>query len=37
VPGVTSLDGLGHPWAPIAGDETLTLLGSLERQGATFA
>lgn len=37
VPGVTYLDDLGRPWPPIAGDETLTLLGSLERQRATFA
>jgi hypothetical protein len=34
---VTYLDDLGRPEPPIAGDETLTLLGSLERQRATFA
>jgi hypothetical protein len=34
---VTYLDDLGRPGPPIAGDETLTLLGSLERQRATFA
>ena len=28
---------MGHPQPPLAGDETATLLGSLERQRATFA
>ncbi len=30
-------DRKGHPEPPVAGDETATLLGSLERQRATFA
>ncbi len=30
------LDEHGHPEPPLAGDETATLLGSLERQRATF-
>ncbi len=30
-------DKQGHPEPPVAGDETATLLGSLERQRATFA
>jgi hypothetical protein len=34
---MTSLDGTGPPEPPLAGDETATLLGSLERQRATFA
>jgi Protein of unknown function (DUF664) len=34
---VTYLDDLGTPGPPIAGDDMLTLLGSLERQRATFA
>jgi hypothetical protein len=34
---MTYLDDLRDPWPPLAGDETLTLLGSLERQRATFA
>lgn len=34
---MTYLDDLGRPEPPIAGDETLALLGSLERQRATFA
>ena len=29
--------GHGHPEPPVAGDETATLLGSLERQRATLA
>jgi len=34
---MTDLDGLGRPEPPVAGDETATLLGSLERQRATLA
>jgi uncharacterized protein DUF664 len=34
---MTYLDELGRPDPPIAGDETLTLLGALERERATFA
>ncbi|MGZ8482006.1 MAG: DinB family protein [Candidatus Limnocylindria bacterium] len=34
---MTYLDELGRPEPPIAGDETATLLGSLERQRATLA
>src|SRR5712692_10474073 len=34
---MTDLDERGHPEPPIAGDETATLLGSLERQRATLA
>ena len=34
---MTDLDEQGHPEPPLAGDETDTLLGSLERQRATFA
>jgi len=33
----TNLDEQGYPEPPLAGDETATLLGSLERQRATFA
>jgi uncharacterized damage-inducible protein DinB len=31
------LNERGHPEPPVAGDETATMLGSLERQRATFA
>jgi Protein of unknown function (DUF664) len=34
---MTYLDDLRHPWPPPAADDTLGLLGSLERQRATFA
>jgi hypothetical protein len=34
---MTGLDEPIHPEPPVAGDETATLLGSLERQRATFA
>ena len=34
---MTNVDGHGHPEPPIAGDETATLLGSLDRQRATLA
>jgi hypothetical protein len=34
---MTSADDHGHPEPPIAGDETATLLGSLDRQRATLA
>lgn len=34
---MTSFDEQGHPEPPVAGDETATLLGSLERQRATLA
>jgi hypothetical protein len=34
---MTSLDQPGRPEPPLAGDETATLLGSLERQRATLA
>jgi hypothetical protein len=34
---MTDLDEQGHPEPPVAGDETSTLLGSLERQRATLA
>ena len=34
---MTYLSEQGHPEPPVAGDETATLLGSLERQRATFA
>ncbi|CAN5733181.1 hypothetical protein BH18ACT15_BH18ACT15_04730 [soil metagenome] len=34
---MTSPDEQGHPEPPLAGDETATLLGSLERQRATLA
>jgi len=34
---MVDLDELSHPEPPIAGDETATLLGSLERQRATLA
>ncbi|CAN5747336.1 DinB family protein [soil metagenome] len=34
---MTDLDEQGHPEPPLAGDETATLLGSLERQRATLA
>jgi hypothetical protein len=34
---MTYLDEQGHPEPPLAGDETATLLGSLERQRATLA
>ncbi len=34
---MTHPDEQGHPEPPVAGDETATLLGSLERQRATFA
>jgi hypothetical protein len=34
---MTDLDERGHPEPPVAGDETATLLGSLERQRATLA
>ena len=34
---MTYLDDLGQPEPPIAGDETLSLLGSLERQRTIFA
>jgi hypothetical protein len=34
---VTDLDGHGRPEPPIAGDETATLLGSLERERAILA
>ena len=36
-PPMTYLDELGRPEPPVAGDETATLLGSLERQRATLA
>jgi uncharacterized damage-inducible protein DinB len=34
---MTDLNEPGHPEPPLAGDETATLLGSLERQRATLA
>jgi hypothetical protein len=34
---MTDLDEQGHPEPPVAGDETATLLGSLDRQRATLA
>ncbi len=34
---MTDIDDQGRPEPPVAGDETATLLGSLERQRATFA
>jgi hypothetical protein len=34
---MTDLNETSHPEPPLAGDETATLLGSLERQRATFA
>ena len=34
---MTNPDEQGHPEPPLAGDETATLLGSLERQRATLA
>ena len=34
---MTNLDEQIHPEPPLAGDETATLLGSLERQRATLA
>ncbi|MGC4814668.1 DUF664 domain-containing protein [Micromonospora sp. DT228] len=34
---MTNADEHGHPEPPIAGDETATLLGSLDRQRATLA
>ena len=34
---MTSVQEQGRPEPPVAGDETATLLGSLERQRATFA
>jgi len=34
---VSKADGQGRPEPPLAGDETATLLGSLERQRATLA
>ncbi len=34
---MTHVDEQGHPEPPVAGDETATLLGSLERQRATLA
>ncbi len=34
---VASLGGMSYPEPPVAGDEAATLLGSLERQRATFA
>ena len=34
---MTDIDEQGHPGPPVAGDETATLLGSLERQRATLA
>jgi hypothetical protein len=34
---MTDLEEQGHPEPPLAGDETATLLGSLERQRATLA
>jgi len=34
---MTHVDEQGHPEPPLAGDETATLLGSLERQRATLA
>jgi hypothetical protein len=34
---MTYLDEQGHPGPPVAGDETATLLGSLDRQRATLA
>ena len=34
---MTYMDELGRPEPPVAGDETATLLGSLERQRATLA
>jgi uncharacterized damage-inducible protein DinB len=39
LPTVSDTDEQGHeePFVPLAGDETATLLGSLERQRATFA
>jgi hypothetical protein len=36
-PRMTYPDEQGHPEHPLAGDETATLLGSLERQRATLA
>ena len=36
-PSVTQPEEQGHPEPPVAGDETATLLGSLERQRATLA
>ena len=36
-PGMTDLEEPTHPEPPIAGDETATLLGSLDRQRATLA
>jgi hypothetical protein len=36
-PPMTYLDEQGRPEPPVAGDETATLLGSLERQRATLA
>ncbi len=36
-PLITDAEKHGHPEPPIAGDEATTLLGSLERQRATFA
>ena len=36
-PPMTDLDEQGRPEPPVAGDETATLLGSLERQRATLA
>jgi hypothetical protein len=37
VVGMTHVDEQGYPEPPVAGDETATLLGSLERQRATLA
>lgn len=34
---MTDLNEPGHPEPPVAGDETTTLVGSLERQRAIFA
>jgi hypothetical protein len=34
---MTNLDELNGPEPPVAGDETATLLGFLERQQATLA
>jgi hypothetical protein len=34
---MTDLDEPIHPEPPVAGDETATLLGSLDRQRATLA
>jgi hypothetical protein len=34
---MTNPDQQGHPEPPLAGDETATLLGSLDRQRATLA